>query len=404
MKLSFKRHLSVLLSVIMITTAFIFPVSTASAITQSEINSEINRLEQLSKEKEAEIKKLKKQNAEQSKIKAAIDAQISAVNSQIELCNRKINECNSKIAANDAEIKKTNDKIDASKDAFKKRIRAIYMSGGTGGGIEVLLGAETFADYIALSQLTLNVSRRDKKMVEDMLTLIKDIEAKTAENKKLIEEQNKVKATLREKEAELDEKVGAVNKVIKTINNETSQLNSENKSLESQIKAWQNELYKMTAPSSSDSNVFKDGIFTWPVPGFTRINSGYGARWGSFHKGIDISSSGIKGKPIVAAADGTVTISKNGCSHNYGKSYSCGCGGGYGNYVAISHGTYQGSTYKTIYGHMSRTAVSVGQNVKKGQVIGYVGSTGWSTGWHLHFEIVKNGVQVNPSNYFVRVK
>lgn len=404
MKFSLKRHLSLLLSVIMLSTAFIFPVSTVSAITQSEINSEINRLEQLSKEKEAEIKQLKKQNAEQSKIKAVIDAQISAVNSQIELCNRKINECNSKIAANDAEIKKTNDKIDASKDAFKKRIRAIYMSGGTGGGIEVLLGAETFADYIALSQLTLNVSRRDKKMVEDMLALIKDIEAKTAENKKLIEEQNKVKATLREKEAELDEKVGAVNKVINALNKETNQLNSENKSLESQIKAWQDELYKMTAPSVSDNKVFKDGIFTWPVPGFTRINSGYGSRWGSFHKGIDISSSGIKGKPIVAAADGTVTISKNGCSHNYGKNYSCGCGGGYGNYVAISHGTYQGSTYKTIYGHMSRTTVSVGQSVKKGQVIGYVGSTGWSTGWHLHFEIVKNGVQVNPSNYFVRVK
>ena len=163
MKKEIKNTISVLLSVVFIFTATFFPVNTVFSLSESEINAEIQKLEQQSKEKEAEIKKLKKQNAEQSKIKAAIDAQISSVNAQIELCNKKINEYNSKIAANDAEIKATNDKIDSSKTAFKKRIRAIYMSGGTGSGIEVLLGAETFADYIALSQLTLNVSKEIKK-------------------------------------------------------------------------------------------------------------------------------------------------------------------------------------------------------------------------------------------------
>ena len=398
MKKGFKNTISVLLSIVFIFTATLFPVNTVFSLTASE-NAEIDRLEQQVKDKEAEVKKLKQQNAEQSKIKAALDSQISSVNAQIELCNKKINEFNAKIAANDAEIKATNDKINASKTAFKKRIRAIYMSGGTGSGIEVLLGAETFADYIALSQLTLNVSKRDKKMVEDMFNLIKEIEEKTEENKKLIESQNEIKKTLKAKESELDEKVGEVNSVIKDLNSSTKQM-------ENQIKAWKDEINTILAPSSADNGVFADGKFGWPVPSCTRINSGFGSRWGSWHKGIDISQSGIKDKPIVAAADGTVTVMRNGCSHNYGKSYSCGCGGGYGNYVVVTHGTFpgDGASYKTVYAHMSKTAVSEGQYVRKGQVIGYVGSTGWSTGWHLHYEIIKNGINVNPENYYVRIK
>ena len=82
---------------------------------------------------------------------------------------------------------------------------------------------------------------------------------------------------------------------------------------------------------------------------------------------------------------------------------SCGCGGGYGNYVTINHGTLNGNTYVATYGHMVSTAVSPGTTVKKGQTIGYVGTTGWSTGYHLHFGLAVNGSWVNPMNYFKRV-
>jgi murein DD-endopeptidase MepM/ murein hydrolase activator NlpD len=114
----------------------------------------------------------------------------------------------------------------------------------------------------------------------------------------------------------------------------------------------------------------------WPTRG--TITSNFGRRWGRLHKGIDIANR--KGTPIYAADSGVVTFS--------------GRSGGYGNLVKISHGGLL-----TYYGHLSSRSVSVGQNVKRGQLIGYMGSTGNSTGSHLHFEVRVNGTAVNPRRY-----
>ena len=116
-----------------------------------------------------------------------------------------------------------------------------------------------------------------------------------------------------------------------------------------------------------------------PVSGI--LTSRFGSRWGSSHKGIDIGAN--KGTSIKAAASGTVTIS------------SYGYNGGYGNYVMISHG----NGVQTLYGHCSKLYVSVGQKVSQGETIAAVGSTGRSTGNHLHLEIRVNGVAQNPLNY-----
>ena len=132
--------------------------------------------------------------------------------------------------------------------------------------------------------------------------------------------------------------------------------------------------------------------FAWPVPGFYYVISPFNENRGYSHKGIDITGGGIMGATCVAANGGTVIGSNNSCSHNWGKSGSCGCGGGYGNYVLISHPG--GKT--TMYGHLSSVTVSTGQSVKKGQTIGYVGSTGWSTGAHLHYETRLNAIPYNP--------
>lgn len=126
------------------------------------------------------------------------------------------------------------------------------------------------------------------------------------------------------------------------------------------------------------------GKFIWPAPGTTTITSGVGPRWGTTHNGIDISSGDAYGKPIVASDGGTVLTAVHS-----------GWGGGYGLHVMIDHG----NGYITVYGHASKVVVNTGDSVSKGQVIAYIGSTGDSTGPHLHFEIRKNGVIEDPEKY-----
>jgi murein DD-endopeptidase MepM/ murein hydrolase activator NlpD len=147
-----------------------------------------------------------------------------------------------------------------------------------------------------------------------------------------------------------------------------------------------------TEPTYVDTSTSVSG-FAWPAPASYYISSGFGSRWGTTHRGIDIAG-GVEGTSAVASKSGTVISVNNSCVHNYAKSSNC-CGNGYGNYVIISHddGT------QTLYGHLASANVSVGEYVSQGQVVGTIGSTGYSTGFHLHFEIYVDGVAVDPQNY-----
>lgn len=143
------------------------------------------------------------------------------------------------------------------------------------------------------------------------------------------------------------------------------------------------------AKKYAEGTTLGDGIatgkFIWPVPGFTNVYSGFGTRNGKLHKGIDISQSGIKGQAIVAADGGRVVEANSTSSW----------GQGYGYYVVIDHG----NGYRTRYAHCEKINVKVGQKVAQGQLIGWVGNTGNSEGYHLHFELLKGGSAVNPMNY-----
>lgn len=120
------------------------------------------------------------------------------------------------------------------------------------------------------------------------------------------------------------------------------------------------------------------GKFIYPVSG-AKITSGFGLRWNSMHGALDLATK--KGTPIKASDGGKITFS--------------GWGNGYGNMIKIDHG----NGFVTVYAHNNSNSVSVGQNVAQGEIIGYVGSTGNSTGNHVHFEIIKNGIKQNPLNY-----
>lgn len=143
------------------------------------------------------------------------------------------------------------------------------------------------------------------------------------------------------------------------------------------------------------NNYLTSGTFNWPVPNFYTITDYYDVRtWNNqgMHYGIDISGINVAGADIVSAEAGTVILAVNNCPHDYPKYSSCGCGGGFGNYVIVDHG----GGYCTLYGHCQSVDVSVGDYVSRGQVIAHVGTTGYSTGYHLHFEVRYNGQRIDP--------
>ena len=401
MKTRLFQIFTLLLSVVMLVTASGLHTAAASA---SEIRQSINKLESKSQELEKQIKSLQGKINEQEKLKKALEEKISVVQQQINICNNEISKINSAIAANKAEIEKCNKEMEADKLSFKKRIRAIYMS-NTGSSVQVIMGADDFSDYLQLSQLVASISGRDKLLMEKIIETVKKLQAKQEENNKLLEEQVEIKKIVTQKQNELKSQSNAIQSVINDIAGDKKDLASENAKIEKQIKEYNATLASMTSTAGT-SFTYDGAAFLWPVSGYYMISAGFQSNDSvhrGHHNGIDIAGSGIAGKPILAIADGVVTKSNNNCPHNYPKRGSCGCGGGYGNYVTINHGTNNGKTYVVTYGHMSSAAVSTGARVKKGQVIGYVGTTGWSTGYHLHFGIAVNGIWVNPLSYYKKV-
>ena len=252
----------------------------------------------------------------------------------------------------------------------------------------------------------------DEVLQDETVSMPEGLKEKMKENQAIIEEQKTIKASLAAKQKELDSQADSIQKVINSINADIRDENADKAEIERQIKEWENAMRELNAPPVDNSPF--DGKFTWPVPYALNVSSGYGPRWNRNHAGIDIAKSGIANQSVVAAASGTVTVYYSSCTHNHGKVnskgqvYSCtnsegkSCGGGYGNYLAIDHGTYNGVSYRTVYAHLAPGSITVksGQKVGKGQQIGRVGTTGRSTGYHLHFELRVNGYPKNPMDYY----
>lgn len=397
MKQKLFKILSVMLIVACIGCTYVASVPQVTAATASEIQAEIDKLEKEAAALQAEINKLKNDIKAQQKLKSAIESKMAVVQKEIDACNRQIAEINKQIDDNKAAIEANNKQIEKDKELFKRRLRAIQMS-NTGSKIQILLGAKSFSEFLQLSQLTTSVSAKDKKMMEDIIKEIDKLNKKIEENNKLLEEQSAVKATIAKRQSELQADANEIQKIINSINKDKNEVQADKNAVDKEIQQMENALNEILY-GSAGGNLVNDGKFKWPTT-FKRISSYYGKRWGKMHNGVDISN-GSYGAPIYAMADGKVYQYYASCKHNYGKSplKTC-CGNGYGNYVAIDHGTYNGASYKAYYAHMGSVSVKNGATVRKGQIIGYIGSTGRSTGPHLHFGIMKNNAWVDPMKFF----
>jgi hypothetical protein len=380
-----KKLVSVLLAFSVVLSCFVFAGS-ASAKSDSQIRSEISDLEAKSKDLEEKIADIKSEKDKQEEVRDLLIEQINNLQEQINVCTDEINELQAKIDELEEEIAKKEQEIEATKTLLKQRIRAIYMSGSFNSDMLILTGDHSFSDYLTGHALAKSISAKDKSIVDEVNAAIVSIQESQKDIEAQVEEQNEAKKVLDEKKAALKEKEDEVNGVIYSLSKDQKSLQSENAEMEAEIQRLTDEINAGMQTEENQNVVYGGGDFGWPVPGYYNITSYYGQRWGKLHAGIDISSSGISGKPIVAAMDGNVMVS--GWST-----------GGYGYYVTINHGYKDGDYYTTLYAHMTRTACSAGQKVKKGDVIGYVGSTGNSTGPHCHFEIRINGSPVNPMNF-----
>ena len=347
------------------------PVTTAAAKTVAEYQSELDAAKAKANTVKSKIANLKAQNAPYEQQLAALQEQIDAVQAEIDLFEAQINQCK-------ATIEERTTQLADSKELLRQRLVTMYTSGNS--RLSILLSASDYGDYLAKTELTASVSRHDTEMITGILDAISELELAqeqlAASENEILVKKSELVATY----AEVNEVVTAYNKQVSALNSELVDIQKEEAEIQAAIKKAQTQ----QITSSSGAKV-GTGQFIWPLPGCYKISSGYGTRWGRLHSGIDIisASEGVLGKTIIAADSGTVILSKY---------YS-----GYGNCIMIDHG----NGYVTLYGHMRYlSSYGVGATVEKGTAIGYVGSTGNSTGPHLHFEIRKNGSTTNPLNYY----
>ena len=288
----------------------------------------------------------------------------------------------------DAELQLVSKTYAEAEDRLNARLRSLYENGFVNMW-EVLLSAENLTDFVAKYNAIIVLIRNDQQELEEMNDQKQVIQGLRdgAELRKLQIEQVEYDVTKSKEALEM----AKANKKAKLNELEASKtrLNKLLKELKAE-KARQEEILRKEIEASQNSGLILKGDFTWPAKGAYYVSAifkdkEYYKEFGIMHYGTDIAKSG--GCDILAAAAGKVikTVKSNS---------------GYGNYILIDHGKKNGKSYVTLYAHLKTISVSKGETVVKGQKIGYMGSTGFSTGTHLHFEIRENGNQINAMKYY----
>ena len=354
------------------------------ADTQDEIEQKESELDDI----EAQQDQVQNELADVAAKIEAIQAEIDEINDSIYQKEVEINETKARITAKQeeidqkkAEIQKKKEEIELRIDGLNARLTVMYKNGSI-GFVDVLLGSNSIMEFVSNVEMIQRIYEND---VELLRQLQEEQKALEEEQKKLQEEQNELQAikdeldvqmqdleaqkeVQREKQAELDYQK-------QILEEKDAQLQADADALIAEIKELQD-----------SQRVYEGGTFTWPVPSSTYISDSFGWRihpiygYWKLHTGTDIAA--YSGADIVAAAAGKVIMAE--------------WYGGYGNCVMIDHG----SGIVTLYGHCSGYNCYAGQEVSRGQVIAFVGSTGNSTGPHCHFEVRINGEYVDPMGYF----
>lgn len=369
-----KRTITYTLAIALLLSLLTLTVSFATAQDDLEqINKQLNTTQK----KLSEGRKVEKDLYSQIK---NLDKQILVAEKEIQELQGNIGRTQDQVSLAEENLKVVEKEMNSQNDNLNQRLRVMYKNGDI-GLIEILLGSENLSDFMTNLDMVQKIYDNDVKLLEQIETQYQKIEAQRQQLKMLQEQ------LVAEKQEEADKQ-----KTLEVSRGDASYLKAQvaqdNQALEKQIDELNKEaddLIKEIQKLQGNQS-YTGGDFTWPSPGYTRITSPFGYRIHpilkvkKMHTGIDIAVP--SGKKIVAANSGTVIMS--------------GWYGGYGNVVMVDHG----GGIVTLYAHNSKLVVSKGDVVTKGQQVSYSGSTGQSTGPHLHFEVRVNGKYVNPSTYF----
>ena len=380
------------------------PVS-VSAASSSQIKEELDELEERNNEIEAELEALRGQlsdNREELsalvKQKNLVDQEIVLLYEQMDIANAQITACAQLIADKQEELDQAQARLQQLQQENLERIRAMEENGELSYW-SVLSGASSFMEMLDRWEMAQEIAEADKKCLEELDRAAAEVaEAREALAKDQAQLQTKrdlmdaVELVLAQKRAETD----ALLIEMKAKGDEYESMIEESEQMQEDLMqeiANKKEEYQDAKDREQASSPVIGGTTTtvggikWTVPcSYWRVSSPFGYRWHplsgkwKMHNGVDLT--GPEGTPIVATRSGYVTTA----------AYQAG---GAGNYVSLSHGDGFGS----IYMHMTHYVVKYGQSVEAGQIIGYMGTTGGSTGVHLHFGISYNGVYVNPAEY-----
>lgn len=356
-----------------------------SSVAFADLAEEQKKLQNVNQE----IKKVESQLKTVEQQKSALLKELQNLNNQLNDAESKLNKVENDIAVTRQELDKVSKELDKAQkemedrdDLFKQRLRSMYKNSGY-GYLEVLLNAEDFSDFVSRLYLVSKVASFDISVLEEMKEYRDLVQQKKDEVKEKEIRMLSLKNDLLSKKQEVQTITASRNTALSRVKSQEQLYEDMLDDLEKTSKQ-----ITQTIISLQTKNGFVGGTFVWPAPGYTRITSDFGYRihpiykTKKFHSGIDI---GVPwGKKVVAAGVGTVL---------YADTY-----GGYGKTVMIDHG----GGIVTLYAHNSSLNVKVGDQVKTGQTISLSGSTGLSTGPHLHFEVRKNGEVVDPKPWVGR--
>ena len=387
------RVFQVLAALLLAVCVLCVDLSPALAVTQADIDKLKNNASDLSQQKkelQSKISALSDDIANNMKKKELLDSEISVLSSEISNVESQISTYAELITQTEAELLDAQEREAAQYELFCKRVRAMEER-GTISYWSVLFKADSFTDLLSRLDFINEIMDSDQKVIQDLQDLQAEIEEKKESLETQKAESEAAKAELVSKKSELNKQREAANALVAQLRASKSEyqedmddLSAEAEAVQAQILKLSKELAAQQAAQGKPSNAALGG-YIWPVSS-RRITSTFGGRaspggiGSTNHKGIDIGGVGYTTE-IHAAKAGTVIVSQYSSS--------------YGNYVVVSHGS--GNT--TLSAHMSSRKVSVGQYVNQGDVLGITGSTGNSTGPHLHFEITENGTRINPLKY-----